>query len=104
MDSNFSEMNLHYLIQARDLTIRDLQRGAALLGIPEPMGQLLHDMHPSLLARFAGIRHPLIVPRLDTQWWIRLSNVLQEGDPEEIALLLNQAILITWNDSKETTA
>ena len=103
MDSNFSQLNLHYLIQARDLTIRDLQRGAALLGIPEPMGQLLHDMHPSLLARFAGIRHPLIVPRLDTQWWIRLLTVLQEGDREEIALLLNQAILITWNDSQETT-
>jgi hypothetical protein len=41
MKCDFSQVNLQYLIQARDLAIRDSELVAMLLGLPGDIAQLL---------------------------------------------------------------
>ncbi|MCB1760541.1 MAG: flagellar transcriptional regulator FlhD [Gammaproteobacteria bacterium] len=94
MNSDFSRLNLEYLIQARDLVIADPHRAGVILGIPDVMTRILSDLTPPLLTDIIRIKHPLVVLRRDVWWWSRLLVALQEGQTAEIETVAEQASLI----------
>jgi hypothetical protein len=93
MQFDFSELNLAYLIQARDLVIAHPGRAGTMLGISDPMVALLPDLTPQLLAAIAGIHQPLIFPHQDIGWWSRLLRALEDRQRAEIATLLDRAAI-----------
>ena len=94
MEWDFSRVNTEYLIQARDLTRSNPRMGAILLGVPDDLSQLLSNVSAhelSLMTRFVA---PLITPRHSVWWWQRLLHALQEGDTEELRVIMDHAGLI----------
>jgi hypothetical protein len=91
MDWDFSKVNLEYLIRARDLTRSNPRAGPVLLGISDELGQLLSEISPRELALITQFKPPLIVPRHAAWWWRRLLNALQDGNPEELRVILDHA-------------
>lgn len=102
MKCDFSQVNLQYLIQARDLAIRDPELVAMFLGIPSDMAQLLSEVTPQALTQVAQIKPPLLIPRQETWWWSRLLTALREGRTEEVNSILEHAPLITVLSRKES--
>ena len=94
---DFSRVNLHYLICARDLARASPARAAVLLGAPEALGQLLAQLDPEALAAVAEIKAPLLILRQEPWWWRRLFAALRTGRPEEVQTVLEQAGLIIAN-------
>ncbi|MCB1753515.1 MAG: hypothetical protein KDI74_17520 [Gammaproteobacteria bacterium] len=94
MNSDFSRLNLEYLIRARDLAMADPHRAGAILGIPDVLTGLLLELTPKMLASLTRIHHPLITPHRDLLWWSRLLVALQDGQPGEIEMVMEQAPLI----------
>jgi hypothetical protein len=95
MEFDFSEVNLEYLIQARDLAKRDPEFVAAMLGIEVEMAYLLAELKPKELARISLIKQPLLVPRQEPWWWSRLFVALSEGRADEIEVVIEHAPLVT---------
>ena len=95
MKMDFSQVNLQYLIQARDLAKQDPQRAAVLLGIPDEMAGLLPDLSPQQLTQIIAIKPPLLIPRQEAWWWSRLFAALRDGRPDEIEAVIEHAALIT---------
>ncbi len=102
MKFDFSQVNLQYLIQARDLAIRDPELVATLLGIPGDMAHLLSELTPPALAHVAHIKPPLLIPRQEPWWWSRLLTALREGRTEEIDAIVVHAPLITVLSRKDS--
>ena len=102
MKCDFSQVNLQYLIQARDLAIRDPELVGMFLGIPSDMAQLLSEVTPQALTQVAQIKPSLLIPRQETWWWSRLLTALREGRTEEINAILEHAPLITVLSRKES--
>ena len=94
MNSDFSRLNLEYLIQARDIAIENQHQAGAILGIPDAMTSILSDLTPHLLTDITRISHPLITPCRDVLWWSRLLVALQGGYASEIAAVVEQASLM----------
>lgn len=94
MEWDFSRINLEYLIQARDLARSNPKAGAILMGLPDDLSQLLSKISPHELTLITQLRPPLIAPRYSVWWWQRLLNALQEGDTEELRVILDHAGLI----------
>jgi hypothetical protein len=94
VSTDFSRLNLEYLIQARDLVIVNPHRAAVVLGTTDAMTTILADLSPRLLAGIARINHPLLTPHRDVLWWSRLLAALQDGQSAEIDTVLEQASLI----------
>ena len=94
MEWDFSRINLEYLIQARDLARSNPRAGAILMGLPGDLSQLLSKISPHELTLITQLRPPLIAPRYSVWWWQRLLNALQEGDTEELRVILDHAGLI----------
>lgn len=95
MEFDFSEVNLEYLIQARDLAKRDPEFVAAMLGMEVEMTSLLADLKPKELARISLIKQPLLMPRQEPWWWSRLFAALREGRTDEIEAVIEHAPLVT---------
>jgi hypothetical protein len=95
MTYDFSCVNLQYLMQARDLAIRDPELGATLLGISVDMAQLLAELTSRDLAHVARMKPPLLIPRQESWWWSRLLTAVREGRTEEIDAIMDHAPLIT---------
>ena len=93
MKRDFSQVNLQYLIQARDLTQQDPQLGGILLGIPDEMATLISDLSPQQLTQIIQIKSPLLTPRQEAWWWSRLFNALRDGRIDEINAVMEQASL-----------
>ena len=91
MNMDFSQMNLQYLIQARDLTQQDPQLAAVLLGLSDEMACLLPDVTPHQIGQIIQIQSPLLIPRQEAWWWSRLLMALRDGRPDEIADVLEDA-------------
>lgn len=70
------------------------QAGAILMGLPDDLSQLLSRISPHELTLITQLRPPLIAPRYSVWWWQRLLNALQEGDIEELRVILDHAGLI----------
>lgn len=94
MNGDFSQLNLEYLIRARDLAIANQRQAGAILGIPDALAGLLPDLTPKMLASLTRIPQPLIMPRRDLWWWSRLLVALQDGQSAEIETVMDQAALI----------
>ena len=94
MKVDFSQVNLQYLIQARDLAQQDPKLAAVLLGIPDEMAYLLSDLSAQALAQIIQIKPPLLIPRQEAWWWSRLFMALRDGRADEIEAIIEQASLI----------
>ena len=102
VNSDFSRLNLEYLIQARDLAVADPHRAGTILGIPDALTGLLLELTPKMLASLTRIHHPLITPHRDLLWWSRLLVALQDGQPGEIETVIEQASLILITTAEKT--
>ena len=96
-DVDFSRVNLHYLICARDLARASPARAAGLLGAPDTLGQLLAELDPEALLAVTEIKAPLLIVRQEPLWWKRLFVALQANRPDEVQTVLEQAGLIIAN-------
>ncbi len=94
MNFDFSQTNLQYLIQARELAQHDPELAATLLGMPNDLAQLLATLSPQDVARVALIKVPLIIPRQETWWWSRLFTALRDGRAEEIDVIVEQPTML----------
>ena len=94
MKMDFSQVNLQYLIQARDLTQEDPQLGAILLGIPDEMASLLSDLSPHQLTQIIRIKSPLLSPRQEAWLWSQLLTALRDGRLDELDAIMEHASLI----------
>ena len=95
MNFDFSEVNLAYLIQARDLAKRDPELVATMLGMPDDMARLLAGLTAKEIAHVSLIKQPLLIPRQEAWWWSRLFTAVREGRTEEIEAIMEHAPLIT---------
>ncbi len=91
---DFSRVNLHYLICARDLARASPARAGVLLGVSDALGQALAQLDPEALAAVAEIKAPLLILRQEPWWWKRLFAALRMGRPDEVQTVLEQAGLI----------
>ena len=96
-DVDFSHVNLRYLISARDLARESPECAAVLLGIPDPLGQLLAALSAEELAAVTQIKVPLLIPRQEPWWWNRLFSAIQAGHTDELQAVLEQAGLMVAN-------
>ncbi len=94
MDIDFSQANLQYLIQARDLARQDPIRAALLLELPEELVNVFNALTPHQLAQVAHFRSPLLVPRREAWWWSRLFAAVRDGRQAEIDAILEHTILL----------
>ncbi len=94
MTTDFSDLNLQYLVATRDFVREDPELGAALLDFPEELAQLLAGITPKELGRITRIKPPLFVPRKNLGWWLRLLRALHEGQEGELEAVLDQASLV----------
>lgn len=95
MNFDFSEVNLEYLIQARDLAMRDPELVATMLGMKTDLVQLLAELKPTDLSRISLIKQPLLVPREQSWWWSRLLTAIRQGRIDEIKAVIDHLPLIT---------
>ena len=95
MEFDFSEVNLQYLIQARDLAKQDPTFAAIILGLEDETTGLLAGTTPKALAQISPIKQPLLLPRQEAWWWSRLFVALREGRSDEIEAVLDHAPLVT---------
>ena len=102
MNGDFSQLNLEYLIQARDLVVSDRPQAGVVLGIPDAMTGILYELTPQLLTGITQIPHPLITLRRDAQWWSRLLVALKDGHPAEIATVIEQASLMVSTSAERS--
>ena len=94
MDVDFSQLNLQYLIQARDVARVDGEVTAVLLGTPTEFAEQLAQVSPADLAHLTAIKVPLLVPRGAPWWWARLFQALREDRPGELEAVLAHAGLV----------
>ncbi|MDZ7751458.1 MAG: hypothetical protein U5S82_07320 [Gammaproteobacteria bacterium] len=94
MNTDFSKLNLQYLIQARDLAHQAPQCAGALMGVPIQWVEQIGALKPDDLARSIDIRIPLLVPRRESWWWTRLFQALQSGRTAEVDAVLAHAGLL----------
>jgi hypothetical protein len=92
---NFSDINLQYLLRARDLAMQDSEVVATLLGLSVELAHTLTQTTPQELTQLTRIKTPLVVPRQDAWWWARLLNAIRDGQPGEIDAIVEHAALIT---------
>ena len=93
MNIDFSNINLQYLIQARDLAREDPEQVTVLLGISCHLAELLAEVSPEALARIPRIKTPLLIPRQEMWWWSRLLNAAKEDGRDEIEAVLEHGNL-----------
>ena len=94
MKMDFSQVNLQYLIQARDLAKQDPQMAAVLLGIPDEIACMLSELSAQELTQIIQIKAPLLIPRQGAWWWSRLLTALRDRRPDEIEAVIEHASLI----------
>lgn len=95
MTIDFSGLNLHYLIQARDIAREDPERAAVLLGMSSDLADLLAQTTPEEIAPLTQIKVPLLLPRQEIWWWTRLFRAMREGRTEEVKAVIEHLSLIT---------
>lgn len=94
MKMDFSNVNLEYLIQARDLAREDPEVVTALLDVSRELAHLLAEATPRELALITEIKPPLLMPRHETWWWQRLFKAVRDGCAGELDAVLEHASLL----------
>ncbi len=93
MDIDFSRVNIHYLLQARELVREYPERAIALLGIPERLTTRLADIPAEVLAGLTCIKTPLLVPLQANWWWMRLLDAIANERPGQLDSVLEHGAL-----------
>lgn len=94
MKCNFSNINLQYLIQARDIAKQDVEHGSIILGMDKQLSRELAEISPKGLSMVARVKVPLIGPHQHTVWWKRFFRALDEGRADEAQAIMEHANLI----------
>ncbi len=92
---DFSTFNFEYFLKVRDLALKDAETAISYLGVSQEFNQLITHLDTSALVELSRIKQPLVIPHQEPWWWNRLFIALKSGRPEEIALILEQASMIT---------
>lgn len=93
MEIDYSNLNLQYLLQVRDVARRSPELGAAILGLPVELVSALASLRAEGLSKLACIKGPLLTLRGDPTWWSRLLTALKESQPGEVDVVLAHANL-----------
>ena len=93
MKIDFSNINLQYLIQFRDVAREDPDLAASLMGMSPELAQLLAQVPSDYLVRFSGVKIPLLTARGDAVWWYRLFMALVDENTDEVEAVLRAANL-----------
>ena len=93
MKIDFSNINLQYLIQFRDVAREDPDFAASLMGISPELAELLSQVPSDYLARVASVKIPLLAARGDAVWWYRLFTALADENTDEVEAVLRAANL-----------
>ncbi len=93
MEMDFSNLNLQYLLQVRDIAQKHPELAAAILGLPKEMIGLLSTVSVDGLAKVAVSKAPLLTLRGDSWWWSNLLNALRDNQPGEVEVVLEHANL-----------
>lgn len=94
MKCDFSELNLQYLIQARDIAKEDPEHAAVILGINKRIAKELATLSPAALSMVSKIKVPLIGPNQPTWWWERLLRALDDERSDEVQAIMEHANLL----------
>ena len=85
---DFSNVNLEYLIHARDIAREDPEVAATLLGTSLELAKLLAQAPMKYLTKISQIKVPLMAARGDVTWWSRLFNAFLDENEEEAGMVL----------------
>ena len=99
MTIDFSNLNLQYLIRARDIAKKRPELAAAILGLPLELVNLLASLTAEGLTKLSRIKAPLLTLRGDAGWWARLLNALKDQRDDEIDAVLDHASLVLLVDA-----
>lgn len=91
---DFSDVNLAYLLQARDLARQDTSAAGLLLGISDSLARQFVELTPAGLVKLKDYKPPLLTPRPDPWWWERLLRALADGESGELQTILEHAALV----------
>ena len=94
MKCDFAELNLQYLIQARDIAKEDPEHASVILGINKKIAKDLAKLSPAALSMVSTIKVPLIGPKQPTWWWKRLPRALDEERSDEVQAIMEHANLL----------
>lgn len=95
MDMDFSNLNLQYLLQARDHLREDPDRIATVLGMEPALARLLAETTAEELVLIPRTRMPLLAPRPELWWWSRLFRAVREERPQEVKAVMEHLALLT---------
>ena len=93
MKIDFSNINLQYLIQFRDVAQEDPDLAATLMGMSPELAELLSQVPGDYLARTSSVKVPLLTARGDAVWWYRLFTALADENTDEVEAVLRAANL-----------
>jgi hypothetical protein len=93
MKIDFSNINLQYLIQFRDVAREDPDLAASLMGMSPELAQLLAQVPGDYLAKISNVKIPLLTVRGDVIWWYRLFMALSDENSDEVEAVLRSANL-----------
>lgn len=93
MEIDFSNLNLQYLLQVRDIARDHPELAVAILGLPKERVSVLATLTVDGLSKIAGIKAPLLMLRGDSRLWSRLFTALNDQRPGEVDVVLEHAIL-----------
>jgi hypothetical protein len=99
VDLDFSRINLAYLINARDIARAIPDRAPVLLGVADPLGQILAGLTADTLAGMSQIKPPLLVPRQEPWWWERLLAAIHAQCPDAVQDVLDHAGLLMADET-----
>jgi len=101
MKIDFSNINLQYLIQFRDVAREDPDLAASLMGMSPELAQLLAQAPSDYLVRISGVKIPLLTARGDAVWWYRLFTALVDENSDEVEAVLRAAnpSPLPWNSA-----
>lgn len=94
LDTDFSRINLQYLLQVRDVARQEPDLVVALLGIPKELVDPLAKASPDSLSVVANIREPLVTLRVDKWWWRRFLLAINEGSQEEVDAVIEHVSFV----------
>ncbi len=93
MEIDFSNLNLQYLLQVRDIARNSPELAVAILGLPKELVGVLATLTVDGLSKIVRIKAPLLTLRGDPGWWSRLFTSLKEPRPGEVEMVLEHASL-----------
>ncbi len=91
MEIDFSNLNLQYLLQVRDIARNRPELAVAILGLPKERVSMLATITVDGLSKIARIKAPLLTLRGDPGWWSRLFTSLKEPRTGEVEVVLEHA-------------